>query len=172
MEKNTLAKIKEQKSVFLFNPYLLVRSKVHWRSRRDPLPLRVELRKRGSLLGIFSLLGSVIFCSTTAAQIVPDNTLGTESSTVKQDNLNGQAIDLIEGGATRGTNLFHSFAEFNIAAGKGAYFANPEGINNIFSRVTGSNSSQILRTLGVLGNSNLFFLNPNGIIFGSLERTL
>ena len=97
------------------------------------------------------------------AQIIPDGTLGEESSTVMP--LNGQA-DRIDGGATRGSNLFHSFREFNINEGRGAYFANPAVIENIFSRVTGSNPSHLLGTLGVLGDANLFFLNPNGIIFG------
>ena len=67
------------------------------------------------------------------------------------------------GGAERGVNLFHSFLEFNIETGKGVYFANPVGIDNILARVTGNNISEIRGTLGVLGNANLFFLNPNGI---------
>ena len=97
------------------------------------------------------------------AQIIPDRTLGEESSRVMP--LNGQA-ERIDGGATRGSNLFHSFQEFNINEGRGAYFANPAVIENIFSRVTGNNPSHLLGTLGVLGDANLFFLNPNGIIFG------
>ena len=97
------------------------------------------------------------------AQIIPDGTLGEESSMVTP--LNGQA-DRIDGGAARGSNLFHSFREFNINEGRGAYFANPAAIENIFSRVTGSNPSRLFGTLGVLGDANLFFLNPNGIIFG------
>ncbi len=100
---------------------------------------------------------------SVVAQIVPDRTLGEESSRVMP--LNGQT-ERIDGGATRGSNLFHSFQEFNINEGKGAYFANPAVIENIFSRVTGSNPSHLLGTLGVLGDANLFFLNPNGIIFG------
>jgi large exoprotein involved in heme utilization and adhesion len=36
--------------------------------------------------------------------------------------------------------------------------------------VTGGNISQILGTLGVLGNANLYFLNPNGILFGPTAR--
>ncbi|MDJ0690298.1 MAG: filamentous hemagglutinin N-terminal domain-containing protein [Xenococcaceae cyanobacterium MO_188.B32] len=101
-----------------------------------------------------------------AQQIIPDETLGAESSVVTPDNIKGLESERISGGAVRGSNLFHSFREFNIGEGRGGYFENPAVIENIFSRVTGSNPSEILGTLGVLGNANLFFLNPNGILFG------
>ncbi len=108
--------------------------------------------------------------SKLLAQITPDQTLGAESSLVNSDVINGLPSDRISGGAIRGSNLFHSFQEFNIGEGRGAYFSNPTAIENIFSRVTGSNPSHLLGTLGVLGNANLFFLNPNGLIFGSNAR--
>jgi filamentous hemagglutinin family protein len=101
--------------------------------------------------------------SSVNAQIVPDNTLGSEKSRVSPIN---SQDDRIDGGAIRGSNLFHSFRDFNIAEGHSAYFANPEAIQNIFSRVTGNNASILLGKLGVLGNANLFLINPNGIIFG------
>ena len=110
---------------------------------------------------------SGLMSPSAIAQIIPDHTLGRESSVVVPDvEINGIKSDRLEGGAIRGSNLFHSFQEFNIDAGRGAYFANPAAIVNIFSRVTGVNPSEIFGTLGVLGNANLFFLNPNGIIFG------
>lgn len=72
------------------------------------------------------------------AQIIPDNTLGTESSVVTPNVLtNNTPSDQIDGGAIRGSNLFHSFQQFNIDAGRGAYFTSPSGIKNILSRVTG-----------------------------------
>ncbi|GAP94256.1 two-partner secretion domain-containing protein [Leptolyngbya sp. NIES-2104] len=116
------------------------------------------------------LVGTLLlgFCKSSSAQIVPDNTLGSESSTVAPDvNIQGVISDLIDGGAIRGANLFHSFSQFNIESGRGAYFANPTGIQNILSRVTGANRSEILGRLGVLGDANLFLMNPNGIIFGA-----
>jgi filamentous hemagglutinin family protein len=59
----------------------------------------------------------------------------------------------------------------NLASlGRGAYFENPSGIANIFTRVTGGNPSNILGNLGVLGNSNLFLINPKGIVFGPQAR--
>ena len=100
-------------------------------------------------------------------QIIPDNTLGTESSAVTpNDNIKGILSERINGGATRDANLFHSFQDFNVREGRGAYFTNPTGIENILTRVTGSNASNILGRLGVLGGANLFLLNPNGMVFG------
>ena len=106
------------------------------------------------------------------SNIVPDGTLGTESSTVIQ-NFNGLAVEAIDGGAIRGANLFHSFQEFNVSEGRGAYFFSPTAtIQNILTRVTGNNPSEILGTLGTFGqsNPNLFLINPNGIIFGPNAR--
>ncbi|HEY9671531.1 MAG TPA: hypothetical protein V6D11_08815, partial [Waterburya sp.] len=72
------------------------------------------------------------------AQIVPDDTLGAERSVVTPNvTIKGLSSDRIDGGAIRGTNLFHSFQQFNINEGRGAYFTNPPGIENILSRVTG-----------------------------------
>ena len=105
------------------------------------------------------------------AQITPDDALSTESSVVVPDvMINGLPSDRIEGGAVRGAMLFHSFEDFNIGEGRGAYFSNPNAVNSIFSRVTGNNPSDILGTLGVLGNADLLFLNPNGILFGPTAK--
>ncbi|MGB3404922.1 MAG: filamentous hemagglutinin N-terminal domain-containing protein [Microcoleaceae cyanobacterium] len=114
---------------------------------------------------------SLPFNLPATAQIIPDNSLGNESSVVvPNQNINGIDSDRIDGGAIRGSNLFHSFQEFNIDNGRGAYFSNPENISNILTRVTGSNISNIFGTLGVLGNANLFLINPNGIVFGPNAR--
>ena len=106
---------------------------------------------------------NLIFVERVKAQIIPDTTLNSEISIINSiDEFN----ERINGGALRGTNLFHSFKEFNVGEGKGVVFANPDGINNIFSRVTGNNPSNILGKLGVSGTANLFLINPNGIVFG------
>ena len=106
----------------------------------------------------------IYFGNTVVAQVTPDQTLEKENSVVTPVDPN---VDRIDGGAVRGSNLFHSFKDFNVGGRRRVDFANPAGVENIFSRVTGGNRSEILGTLGVLGNANLFLLNPNGIIFGS-----
>jgi filamentous hemagglutinin family protein len=112
--------------------------------------------------------GAIAFSGNPAtAQITPDKTLGAERSIVTPNlNIRGLPADQIDGGAVRGVNLFHSFSQFNVGNGQRVYFANPTGIENILSRVTGSNPSNIFGTLGVNGGASLFLLNPNGIIFG------
>ncbi len=116
--------------------------------------------------GLVVKLGVGIFFNPVSAQIIPDATLGSEGSRF----IEGVEIDRIEGGAARGVNLFHSFTEFNVLDGQQVYFANPGGIETILSRVTGGNGSDIFGTLGVLGNANLFLVNPNGIVFGPNAR--
>lgn len=121
--------------------------------------------KLGLACSLAISLGSIASSGDRArAQITPDNTLGSQqNSTVTSIG----SVDLINGGASRGANLFHSFLEFNVDSGRSAFFTNPVGIENILSRVTGGNPSNILGTLGVTGgNANLFLINPNGIIFG------
>lgn len=112
-----------------------------------------------------AVVGGTLLASTTGAvaQVIPDNTLGAESSVVTPLDLTTQLID---GGAARGSHLFHSFLEFGIPEDTGVYFADPDSISTIFSRVTGQNPSEIYGTLGVLGDADLFLLNPNGVLFG------
>lgn len=120
-------------------------------------------------LGALAQLSVIVALTSipALAQITPDATLGAERSRITPGiNVQGLPADLIEGGAVRDTSLFHSFLEFNVNNGQRVYFASPTGIETIFSRVTGNNASTIQGTLGVNGHANLFFLNPNGLIFG------
>ena len=123
-----------------------------------------RVKKLGYLLWFWiAITLSLFHTPKVLSQLVPDNSLGNENSVVNPiDLLN----DIIDGGATRDTNLFHSFQEFNVGEGRGVYFANPTAIENILTRVTGGNPSDILGKLGVLGEANLFLINPNGIYFG------
>ena len=121
-------------------------------------------------LGIVSTLAIAgvltFFESFALAQIQNDGTLGSESSIITPKLINGQPTDQIDGGAVRGTNLFHSFEQFSVSAGRTAYFNNARDIQNIIGRVTGNSISDIDGILKANHAANLFLINPNGILFG------
>ncbi len=82
---------------------------------------------------------------------------------------NGNRLD-ITGGTLSGdkTNLFHSFSQFGLSANEIANFVSNPNIHNILGRVTGGNASLINGLIQVTGgNSNLYLINPAGIIFGA-----
>ncbi|MEW6498144.1 MAG: filamentous hemagglutinin N-terminal domain-containing protein, partial [Cyanobacteriota bacterium] len=79
---------------------------------------------------------------------------------------NGNQFD-ITGGTRSGGNLFHSFQQFNLDQNQIANFLSDPSIQNILGRVMGGNPSIINGLIKVSGgNSNLFLMNPAGIIFG------
>ncbi|MDV3352532.1 filamentous hemagglutinin N-terminal domain-containing protein [Leptothoe sp. LEGE 181152] len=125
-------------------------------------------------LSVSILLQGVVFSSATAQVIpIPDDTLGAEMSRIV--NIGGSTFQ-ISGGATRDSNLFHSFSEFSIGNGDAVYFGvDSDAISNIVARVTGNSLSDIQGILGTcnLGNcpnngtdATLYLMNPNGIMFG------
>lgn len=115
------------------------------------------------------LISSVILASTTVvipvnAQPITPAADGTGTIVNQQDN-----IINITGGQTssNGANLFHSFDQFGVNTGQTANFQSSPEINNILGRVVGGNASIINGILQVTGgNSNLFLMNPAGILFG------
>lgn len=130
--------------------------------------------------------------SQVLAQVIPDQSLGNESTVVLPLS---EVLQLIQNGAIRDENLFHSFKEFNINEGENIVLTNPDGVNHILIRVTGDNPSHLFGNLSLIkaetinnllsnlsnlsqenfsdlitiqdiGTADVFFLNPNGVLFG------
>ncbi|WP_044205933.1 CHAT domain-containing protein [Coleofasciculus chthonoplastes] len=81
----------------------------------------------------------------------------------------GNRLD-IHGGTLSGdgANLFHSFEQFGLFPDQIANFISDPQIRNILGRVVGGDTSVINGLIQVTGgNSNLFLMNPAGIIFGA-----
>jgi filamentous hemagglutinin family protein len=114
------------------------------------------------------LMHPLVMSSAAFAQanpsIVPTNDLGTK---VNSATNNPQQIN-ITGGTQAGANLYHSFQQFGLNQGQIANFLSNPNIQNILGRVVGGNPSVINGLIQVTGgNSNLYLLNPAGIIFGA-----
>src|SRR5215475_3608031 len=109
--------------------------------------------------------------------VVRDGTLGSAAKGVVApgaDDL-GTATYLIRAdlGEQHGGNLFHSFERFSIGSGERATFTdqgapNPGASDNVISRVTGGELSQIDGTLhSTIPGADVWLLNPSGVVFGA-----
>ncbi len=92
---------------------------------------------------------------------------GTNSTGSVITTSDGQQFN-ISGGTQSGANLFHSFEQFGLDSSQIANFLSTPEIQNILGRVVGGNPSAIHGLIQVTGgNSNLFLMNPAGIVFGA-----
>ncbi|MBD2015762.1 CHAT domain-containing protein [Microcoleus sp. FACHB-53] len=94
---------------------------------------------------------------------------GADDGTGTQVTPDGNRFD-IQGGTLshNGTNLFHSFTQFGLNSQQIANFLSNDSIQNILARVIGGDPSVINGLIQVTGGpSNLFLMNPAGIVFGT-----
>ena len=100
--------------------------------------------------------------SSVLAQVITDGTTGSAGLVAGPD------YQITEDLGTRaGDNLFHSFSDFSIGTGESATFSGPDEIENVISRVTGPNPSDIDGTLrSTMPAADFYFINPNGVTFG------
>jgi len=111
---------------------------------------------------ILGLLFNSLILAHAHAEIITDGSVGA-GTVLSGPNFSINA-DL---GTQTGTNLFHSFSQFNLANGESATFSGAEAINNIISRVTGGEPSSINGAIiSTIPDANFFFLNPAGVMFG------
>jgi len=121
-------------------------------------------------------LGLIIFAflmHTTQAEIALDSTLNLHNSASIMPETGQYHIDA-EFGRQYGTNLFHSFEQFNLNSGETAIFHQPTiptQIDNVISRVTNLQPSRINGLIeSEMPNADFYFINPAGIFFGPDAR--
>lgn len=107
-------------------------------------------------------VGPVAEPSSLVAQAITAAEDGTGTVVTQTDN----TFD-ITGGTQAGSNLFHSFEQLGLDANQVANILSNPNITNILGRVGGGDASVINGLLQVTGgNSNLYLMNPAGIVFG------
>jgi len=119
----------------------------------------------GLLLNIFF---KVAFANGQGISL--DGSIGNDHTLTPLQPDNTNTIKITESMGKRSeTNLFQSFAEFNIGSGYTAVFEGDNALLNIIARVTGPDQSSIDGTLKVdnAPNADFYLINPNGVVFGS-----
>jgi len=111
---------------------------------------------------IFLAMIASLVCPSLYAEVTLDGTLGPRIA------LDGSDYQIrAKLGQRYGGNLFHSFHDFNLNRNEIATFSGPDSVNNIISRVTGGNPSNIDGVIrSTISNADMYFLNPFGIMFG------
>ena len=124
--------------------------------------MRSHKNTGGRVSSLAALL--VAWTGIAEADVVLDGSLGGSGALAGPDFV----IDAVDG-RTIGTNLFHSFSEFNLTSSQSATFTNstPTPISNILGRITDTNPSSIDgRIASTIPGANVFLMNPNGFLFG------
>lgn len=104
---------------------------------------------------------------SVAAEIVTDGSMGAglielDGSTYRIPEAVGQRV---------GANVFHSFRQFDVAAGETAWFSTQGDTRAIISRVTGGVPSRIDGTIRSLApGADWVLLNPAGVWLGGQAR--
>ncbi len=130
---------------------------------------RYRLRSSTSLFAAFTALGpgaGIAAAQAVVTNITADTTLPTNTVVNTSGNLT-----TITGGTTFGSNLFHSFNNFDLAAGGTAGWQGPNAASysNVINRVTGGNVSDIhgLIDSSQFSNADFYFINPAGVVMGA-----
>lgn len=133
-----------------------------------PIQYREEIKMTSNPLQLIlslaalslSIMVEILPLAAQSLMVAPDGT-----STIITPN--GNRLDISGGTVSGGTNLFHSFQKFDLNSQEIANFISSPQISNILGRVVGGNASNINGLIQVTGgNSNLYLMNPAGIIFG------
>lgn len=122
----------------------------------------------GAAVGTISYL---LLVATLSLQVLQTQAKAQITSAPQDANTivtsSGDRFD-ITGGTQAGANLFHSFEKFGLNTGQIANFSSNPSIQNILGRIVGGQPSLINGLIQVTGgNSNLYLVNPAGMIFGS-----
>ena len=115
------------------------------------------------------IIPEILFPENSSQQLLAQVIRADDNDTETLVNPGNNRFD-IQGGklSQDGQNLFHSFEQFNLNANQVANFLTNPNVINILGRVVGESPSVINGLIQVIGgNSNLYLINPNGIVFGS-----
>lgn len=107
------------------------------------------------------LSGLLLAPVAALAEVVLDGSAGPAGSLAGPNF----QIDEVHGSRV-GSNLFHSFSQFDIASGQSATFNGQAGTQNVIGRITGGASQINGAVSSSIDGANLYLINPAGMVFG------
>lgn len=129
-------------------------------------PRHARIRPRTAALLLLSAAASATPPAAFGGGVATDGTVGPQR-TLSGPNFRVEA----ELGTKRGGNLFHSFRQADLSKGDVLTFAGPADVRNVLARVTGGRASSIDGTIASeIAGANVYFINPDGILFGPNAR--
>jgi len=133
-----------------------------------PVP-KVENQTKTLLLNRFLFTLFVLLSAFIPQRVWAQSVKSANDGTKTIINQNGNQFNITGGVLSSDqANLFHSFSQFSLNQNQIANFISQPQIKNILARVVGGNASIINGLIEVTGgNSNLFLMNPAGIVFGT-----
>ncbi|HEY9295363.1 MAG TPA: filamentous hemagglutinin N-terminal domain-containing protein, partial [Phormidium sp.] len=144
-----------------------IESKFYLINKQSTEKFSPKPQKKDKILACAFFLSSLTIFNINSAfaqPIVPAND-GTNTIV----NPQGNRFDITGGQrSSDGANLFHTFTRFGLDSQQIANFLSQPNIRNILARVNGGEISYINGLIQITGgNSNLFLMNPSGVVFGS-----
>ncbi|MEQ9234122.1 CHAT domain-containing protein [Coleofasciculus sp. E2-BRE-01] len=138
---------------------------------------RFALKRKTPLLSSTLKIAGLSLATLSGVAMIGQKTVHAQSITITPANdgtdtivtPSGNQINITGGSQSAdGTNLFHSFEGFGVDSNQVANFISESTINNILAKIIGGDPSIINGLIQVTGgNSNLFLMNPAGIVFGA-----
>ncbi|MFB2938300.1 CHAT domain-containing protein [Aerosakkonemataceae cyanobacterium BLCC-F154] len=147
-----------------------IQSKFYLINKENPEKLSSQAKKKEKILACAFFLSYLSLFNINPA--FADPIVPAKDGTNTIVNPQGNRFDITGGQrSSDGANLFHSFTRFGLNNQQIANFLSQPNIRNILARVNGGEISYINGLIQITGgNSNLFLMNPSGVVFGANAR--
>ncbi|MEQ9670177.1 CHAT domain-containing protein [Coleofasciculus sp. G2-EDA-02] len=148
---------------------------LHTKRTGATIQARFALKRKTPLLSSTLKIAGLSLATLSGVAMIGQKTVQAQSITPANDSTGtivtpaGNQINITGGSQSAdGTNLFHSFESFGVDNDQIANFISELTINNILAKIIGGDPSIINGLIQVTGgNSNLFLMNPAGMVFGA-----
>lgn len=124
--------------------------------------------QRSTIIKILTFVLLQTTVSLVSADVIRDGSIGPGNTSIQPLQPAPGQFEIPQAqGQLSGTNLFHSFSEFNLTNTQSARFTTINPVTNIISRITDTAPSSIDgNIISATPGASLYLINPRGFVFG------